>query len=48
MIAAMRGQKDEVKHIVVQGANIELTNQLGETPLLIAVGRCVNDLRRLG
>ncbi len=39
MIAAMRGQKDEVKHVVVQGADIELVNKLGESPLLIAIGR---------
>ena len=39
MIYAMRGEIDECKHQIVQGANMELTNKLGETPLLMAVSR---------
>jgi uncharacterized protein len=39
MIHAMRGEIGECKHLIVQGANMELTNKLGETPLLIAISR---------
>ena len=39
MLHANRGIKDECKHVIVQGANLELTNRLGETALLIAVSK---------
>ena len=39
MVHAARGVKDECKHLIVQGANLELTNKKGETALLIALSK---------
>jgi len=39
MVYALRGEQDECKHQLVQGAGMELTNKLQETPLLLAIGR---------
>jgi ankyrin repeat protein len=40
MLSATRGVKDDCKHLIVQGANLELTKaETGETALLLAVSK---------
>ena len=39
MVYALRGEQDECKHQLVQGADPELTNKLKETPLLMAISK---------
>ena len=39
MMYAVRGEVGECKHQIVQGADMELTNKNGETPLLMAISR---------